>query len=289
MRIVDLSREYYHRTPSYPGQPPIIHGVWKTHEEAKEELGGVHGNSVMFFSMPDHGGTHIDAPRHFGKDAHPDQQVSARVLHRAGHLHRSAPYQAARGNHARRSRGGGEAGRRAVPKKGTVLLCTGHHERTFPRKEYSTDNSGVNVAATEWLAKQGVVHFGIDSMRPGPEGMVNTLVHKACLELDITHIESLCNLEALLGKGQFQFIGLPLKFRNGTGSPIRAVAVFERLKSVGDFRNLSTTHRAACRVKNVTESQHDSDFGGFQRIGLNCLKSQQMSMLSPCWLEAQTL
>ena len=114
-----------------------------------------------------------------------------------------------------------------VPKGGTELLCTGHHERTFPRKEYATDNSGINVAGTEWLAKQGVVHFGIDSMRPGPEGKVNSLVHKACLELDITHIESLCNLEALLGQGTFRFIGLPLKWRDGTGSPIRAVAVFE--------------------------------------------------------------
>ena len=49
---------------------------------------------------------------------------------------------------------------------------------------------------------------------------------KACLELDITHIESLCNLEALIGQGEFRFIGLPLKWRGGTGSPIRAVAVF---------------------------------------------------------------
>ncbi|WOH53915.1 cyclase family protein [Bradyrhizobium sp. sBnM-33] len=114
-----------------------------------------------------------------------------------------------------------------VPRGGTVLLCTGHHERTFPHKEYSTDNSGVNVAATEWLARQGVVHFGIDSMRPGPEGKVNALVHKACLNLDITHIESLCNLEALLGLGQFTFIGLPMKWRGGTASPIRAVAVFD--------------------------------------------------------------
>ena len=88
-----------------------------------------------------------------------------------------------------------------VPKGGTVLLCTGHHARTFPRKEYASDNSGVNVAATEWLAAQGVVHFGIDSMRPGPEGKVNSLVHKACFDLGITHIESLCNLEALLGAG----------------------------------------------------------------------------------------
>src|SRR4029077_20853519 len=34
MRMIDLSRELYHRTPTYPGQPPIIHGVWKTHEES---------------------------------------------------------------------------------------------------------------------------------------------------------------------------------------------------------------------------------------------------------------
>ena len=71
MRIVDLSRELYHRTPSYPGQPPIIHGIWKTHEEAFVDSGNVQGNMVMFFSMPDHGGTHIDAPRHFGKTGTP--------------------------------------------------------------------------------------------------------------------------------------------------------------------------------------------------------------------------
>ena len=29
------------------------------------------------------------------------------------------------------------------------------------------------------------------------------------------------------GSGEFRFIGLPLKWRGGTGSPIRAVAVFE--------------------------------------------------------------
>jgi kynurenine formamidase len=114
-----------------------------------------------------------------------------------------------------------------IPKKGTVLLCTGHHERTFPTPAYATDNPGVNVEATEWLAKQGIVHFGIDSMRPDPMGVVNSLVHKACLELDITHMESLCNLEALIGRGEFRFIGLPLKWRGGTGSPIRAVAVFD--------------------------------------------------------------
>ena len=43
MRIVDLSRELYHRSPSYPGQPPIIHGVWQTHEEGFVSAGSVWG------------------------------------------------------------------------------------------------------------------------------------------------------------------------------------------------------------------------------------------------------
>lgn len=91
---------------------------------------------------------------------------------------------------------------------------------------------GVNVAATEWLANKGVVHFGIDSMRPGPMNDVNLLVHKACLDLDITHIESLCNLVKLLGEGPFTFIGLPMKWRNGSASPIWAVAMFDLENSI---------------------------------------------------------
>jgi len=31
----------------------------------------------------------------------------------------------------------------------------------------------------------------------------------------------------VLGKGRFRFVGFPLKFRGGSGSPIRAVAIFE--------------------------------------------------------------
>ena len=56
---------------------------------------------------------------------------------------------------------------------------------------------------------------------------MNALVHKACLKLGITHIESLCNLESLIEQGTLRFMGLPLKWRGGTGWPIRAVAVFE--------------------------------------------------------------
>ncbi|QIG93511.1 cyclase family protein [Bradyrhizobium sp. 6(2017)] len=226
MRIVDLSRELYHRTPSYPGHPPIIHGMWKNHAEALADSRNVYGLASMFISMPDHGGTHIDAPRHFGPSGIPINEYPLEKCIVPGicldlrHIAPRAEITPSDLDAAVKAAG------RPIPKGGTVLLCTGHHARTFPRKEYSTDNSGVNVAATEWLAQQGIVHFGIDSMRPGPDSDENLLVHKACLDLDITHIESLCNLEALLGQGQFTFIGLPMKWRDGTASPIRAVAVF---------------------------------------------------------------
>lgn len=226
MRIVDLSRELYHRTPSYPGQPPVIHGVWQTHEEGFVSTGNVWGCTVNYFSMPDHGGTHIDAPRHFHEsgvpiDKYPLEKCIVRGI--CLDLRHIAPRAEITPEDLQAAV---EKAGVAIPKNGTVLLCTGHHARTFPTAAYATDNPGVNVAATEWLARQGIVHFGIDSMRPGPAGRENLLVHKVCHELDITHMESLCNLEALLGEGEFQFIGLPLKWREGSGSPIRAVAVF---------------------------------------------------------------
>ncbi len=52
MKIVDLSRELYHRTPSYPGHPAIFHGIWKSHEESYAETGNVHGLASMFMPAP---------------------------------------------------------------------------------------------------------------------------------------------------------------------------------------------------------------------------------------------
>jgi len=42
----------------------------------------------------------------------------------------------------------------------------------------------------------------------------------------ITNTENLCNLDKLVGK-RFFYMGLPLKIRDGSGAPIRAVALVE--------------------------------------------------------------
>ena len=78
-----------------------------------------------------------------------------------------------------------------------------------------------------WLADRGIGMFGVEAISPAPEGEPNYLAHMACAERGITHMECLANLEKLVGRGRFRFIGFPLKIRGGTASPIRAVAILE--------------------------------------------------------------
>ena len=69
--------------------------------------------------------------------------------------------------------------------------------------------------------------FGVEAVSPAPEGELNFRAHQICGERGITHMECLFNLDKLVGRGRFRFVGFPLKIRGGSGSPIRAVAIFE--------------------------------------------------------------
>ena len=108
----------------------------------------------------------------------------------------------------------------------TVLLYTDHYRRTFGTDDWP-HNPGVSVEAARWLGAQKVAAFGVELMSPGVRHVSNKEVHYICGEMGFTHYENLINLHLLVGRGHFRFIGLPLKIRGGTGSPVRAVAVFD--------------------------------------------------------------
>ena len=74
---------------------------------------------------------------------------------------------------------------------------------------------------------QAIAAFGVETMAPGVRKVSNQEVDRICGELGFTHYENLINLHQLIGRGRFRFIGLPLRIRGGTGSPVRAVAVLE--------------------------------------------------------------
>ena len=110
--------------------------------------------------------------------------------------------------------------------KDTVLLYMAHYDRTYGTDKFLTDFPGLTKDSAEWLGNKGITSFGVEAVSPGTPGKNNFEVHNVCRDMGFTHIEGLANLDKLIGKGRFKFIGLPLRIRGGTGSPIRAVAVF---------------------------------------------------------------
>ena len=112
-----------------------------------------------------------------------------------------------------------------IKRKDTVLLYMAHYDRTYGTDQFLTDFPGLTRNSAEWLGRKGITSFGVEAVSPGTPGKNNFDVHNVCKEMGFTHIEGLTNLDKLIGKGRFKFIGLPLKIRGGTGSPIRAVAV----------------------------------------------------------------
>ena len=91
------------------------------------------------------------------------------------------------------------------------------------QKEYS----GLSYNGAKWLAENGVVNIGVDApaIDLTPDD-TDFSAHLVCGEYNITNTENLCNLDQIANK-RFLYIGLPLKIREGTGSPIRAVALLE--------------------------------------------------------------
>lgn len=105
-----------------------------------------------------------------------------------------------------------------------VLMCTGFHNRHFPRDSVVHSDPGLTAAATHWLADRSRMH-GVEGPSTDKPSETFYPSHRVCRDRGITHYEWLCNLEEVLGKGEFEFQGLPLKIDKGSGSPVRAVAI----------------------------------------------------------------
>jgi kynurenine formamidase len=101
------------------------------------------------------------------------------------------------------------------------------NRRCYGTPAYLTDFPGLTKESARWLGDKGILMFGVEAVSPGRLGRQNFEVHNLCRDMGFTHIEGLCNLDKLVGKGRFRFIGFPLKIRGGTAGPIRAVAWLE--------------------------------------------------------------
>ena len=226
MKLIDLSREIYHKMPRLPNHPMVIISSFTDHEEKRVADGYTFSSAVFSLNMGDHSGTHVDAPLHFDEkpgaksiDQIPlENFFTEAVCLDLSHKPLKSDISIADLEAAEKAAG------IDIRPKDTVLLHMDFYRRTFGTEGYITDFPGLTKESATWLGKKGITMFGVEAASPGRPGRNNFEVHHVCRDLGFTHIEGLTNMEQLVGKGRFRFIGFPLKIKGGTGSPIRAVA-----------------------------------------------------------------
>jgi len=223
-RIIDLSQVLEEHMPNYPTHSKFYHNLWGSYW---------HGDRSLTYQMVlnEHNGTHVDAPAHFISDAKPEARTTiervpvARLIGRGVRLDCR---EFREGEYVRRSFViQWEAAHGELAAGDIVLFDFGwaaHWGLRPNNKRYLADWPGVSLEAAEYLIEKSVAAIGVDTLSPDPPEALRTKpIHPVVLEKQVLIIENLCNLHLL--PDFFLFLALPLKIREGSGSPIRAVGL----------------------------------------------------------------
>jgi kynurenine formamidase len=235
-RIVDLTHSFDERTIYWPTSPSGF--------ELKRLFNGLTKGGFFYaansFCSPEHGGTHLDAPRHFAQghwtsaDIPVERFVGAAVV-----IDMSAKAAADRDYRLQiEDIAAFEAAHGRIAQGAIVLLRTGWSARWGDRKAYLGDDApgddshlhfpGFGAEAAALLADERHVRMiGLDtaSVDHGPSR--DFPVHRIVAAADVSGLENLTNLDALPPTGAIVF-ALPMKIADGTGGPARIIAVAPR-------------------------------------------------------------
>jgi kynurenine formamidase len=225
-RIVDLSQTLEEHMPHFPTHSMFFHNLWGSYW---------HGGRSLSYQlvMHEHNGTHVDAPAHFISDAKPlahvtiDQIPLARLMGRGVHLDCRACGETDYVSEKQIMEW--ESGHGAIAQGDIVLFDFGWASRWQLRphdQSYAAERwPGVSIEAARYLLSKGAAALGVDTLSPDPpEALRTNPIHPVVLEKQLLIIENLANLGEL--PDFFLFLAFPLKIRAGSGSPVRAVAVF---------------------------------------------------------------
>jgi len=228
-QIIDLSQEIYEGMPVYKDLPQVKMSIHNSHEEwngiknPKTKTPAVHK-----LELGEHTGTHVDAINHMAiqhKGKSIDKMPLSMFYTEGICLDFSHKGLKELIDPSEIEQACKEAGLE-IKKGDTILLYTDHYRKHFGGENWG-NGPGITAESARWLGEKNIAAFGVETMSPGVPGISNKEVHHICGELNFTHYENMINLQLLIGKGRFRFIGLPLKIKGGTGSPVRAIAVFE--------------------------------------------------------------
>lgn len=229
IEIIDLSQEIYEGMPVYKDLPQVKISIHNSHEEwngikdPKAKTPAVHK-----LELGEHTGTHVDAINHMeiqhkGKSI---DKMPLTMFYTEGVCLDFSHKKLKELIEPHEIESACEEEGLEIKAGDTVLFYTDHYRRNYNKKNWA-NGPGLSIASARWLGEKKIAAFGVETMSPGIPGISNKEVHHICGELNFTHYENMINLNLLIGRGRFRFIGFPLKIKGGTGSPVRAVAIFE--------------------------------------------------------------
>lgn len=223
--IIDLTQEIYNEMPVFPGH--LKTHLWEdeTHEETALRYTDGYSYCSNAMLISEHGPTHIDSHSHVNKNGLSIEKMPLDLFYGSAlcldmtWLPEHTLYSVEMIEEAEKRAG------LTIDKGDIVLFHIGHYSKYHPSEKYLTGYSGFSYQAAKYLIEtRGVKNWGVDTPSPDIAGTTNFPVHIHLKKIGIPHIENLCNLEKVSGK-RFVFAGFPLRIRNGSGSPIRAVAI----------------------------------------------------------------
>lgn len=231
--IVDLSHVYDDDTLYWPTSP----SRFELEVLAKGMTDAGFFYSANALSTPEHGGTHLDAPRHFAEGGWTTAEIPLERLIGPAVMIDISAKAAADPDY----RLGGddlfawEAEHGLVPKGSVVLLRTGWSERWPDPLQYLGDDTPGDAsnlhfpsygeeAARTLVGERGVAALGVDtaSIDYGPS--TDFIVHQVAAGANVAGLENLTGLERVPATGAW-VVALPMKIAGGSGGPARVVAL----------------------------------------------------------------
>jgi len=215
MKIIDLTLTVSDEIPTFPGSPQPSFIPW---ENVKED-----GYNLELLFLSTHTGTHMDAPHHFLEKGAKIHEISLKKLVSEAVLIKSKKKDGESITKTDIQKFEKKHGK--IAGFSSVIFYTGW-QRNLQKKYYFEKNPGLSVSAAKYLASKKINLVGIDSPSIDLGTDSKFSVHQIFAKKGILIVENLAYLEKIKSS-KFHLVVLPLKLKNATGSPVRAIAFVE--------------------------------------------------------------
>ena len=215
MNVIDLTLTVSDKIPTFPGSPQPSFIPW---ENVKED-----GYNLELLFLSTHTGTHMDAPYHFREKGAKIHEISLKKLVSEAVLIKSKKKDGESITKIDIQKFEKKHGK--IASFSSVIFYTGW-QRNLQKKYYFTKNPGLSVSAAKYLASKKISLVGIDSPSIDLGKDSKFSVHQIFAKKGMLIVENLANLEKIKSS-KFHLVVLPLKLKNATGSPVRAIAFVE--------------------------------------------------------------